>query len=39
MKQYLKVAAIVVVTVIAVNTIIKRVPGVGPAVGGLWGGL
>ena len=39
MKQYFKVAAIVVVTVIVVNTFVKRVPVAGPVVGGIWGGL
>lgn len=36
MKQYLKVAAI---AVIVVNTVIKRVPVVGPMVGKIVGGL
>lgn len=39
MKQYLKVAAIVVVTMVIVNTFIKRVPVAGPLVGGIVGGL
>lgn len=35
MKQYLKVTAIVVVTLVVVNTFIKRVPVAGALVGGI----
>lgn len=39
MKQYLKLAAVVVVTIAVVNTIAKRVPVVGPMVGTVMAGL
>ncbi len=39
MKQYLKVAAIVIVTIIAVNTIARRVPGIGSTIGRLMQGV
>lgn len=39
MKQYLKLAAVVVVTIVVVNTLIKRVPVVGPMVGNVMQGL
>lgn len=39
MKQYLKVAAIALVAVAVANTVIKRVPVVGPMAGRVLGGL
>jgi len=39
MKQYLKLAAVVVVTIAVVNTLVKRVPVAGPVLGQVMAGL
>jgi len=38
-NQYLKIAAVVIVTIAIVNTLVKRVPVAGPILGQVMAGL